>query len=168
MSVPACGKPLGPHAASLRRAPWGPVSPAGCLLVALLQPGAGAYNVPGSIGAKHDPAASVRITTLNPILGCLWVCCLHAASRMDHKPAVKRSREPLAAPCPPQAASTLRNSPTVRFGTSTRDQDAKVFISQEHEKGAYGTCRCAGSGATASPAGRGGGHSRNGRVQVRG
>jgi hypothetical protein len=74
---------------------------------------------------------------------------------MGHKPAVKRSREPLAAPCPPQAASTLRNSPTVRFGTSTRDQDAKVFISQEHEKGAYGTCRCAGSGTTAPSAGRG-------------
>lgn len=40
-----------------------------------------------------------------------------------------------------QSASTVRNSPTVRFGTSTRDQEAKVFISQEHEKGAYGTCR---------------------------
>lgn len=34
---------------------------------------------------------------------------------------------------------TTRGSPTVKFGTSTRDQDAKVFISLEHEKGAFGT-----------------------------
>ncbi|EFN54696.1 hypothetical protein CHLNCDRAFT_53027 [Chlorella variabilis] len=60
------------------------------------KPGAGAYNVPSSIGGQADKAAV--------------------------------------------AASTLRNSPTIRFGTSTRDQDAKVFISQEHEKGSYGSC----------------------------
>jgi hypothetical protein len=53
--------------ARLRQTPLGPVSPAGCLLVALPQPGAGAYNVPGSIGAKHDPAASVRTATFDPI-----------------------------------------------------------------------------------------------------
>lgn len=31
----------------------------------------------------------------------------------------------------------------VKFGTSTRDKEAKVFISVEHEKGSYGTCRWA-------------------------
>ncbi|KAL4853952.1 Cytosolic endo-beta-N-acetylglucosaminidase 2 [Chlorella vulgaris] len=60
------------------------------------KPGAGAYNLPSSIGNKTDKSAA--------------------------------------------SASTLRNSPTIRFGTSTRDQDAKVFISQEHEKGSYGSC----------------------------
>lgn len=42
---------------------------------------------------------------------------------------------PGGAPCP-----TKRNSPTVKFGTSTRDKEAKVFISVDHEKGSYGNC----------------------------
>lgn len=46
----------------------------------------------------------------------------------------------------PQSATTKRNPPTVKFGSSTRDQDAKVFISAEHEKGAYGTQRWVGAG----------------------
>ncbi|GAB4821262.1 hypothetical protein N2152v2_008308 [Parachlorella kessleri] len=37
------------------------------------------------------------------------------------------------------AGTTVRTSPAVRFGTSTRDIEAKVFISLEHEKGLYGT-----------------------------
>ncbi|KAL4447748.1 hypothetical protein ABPG75_004967 [Micractinium tetrahymenae] len=60
------------------------------------KPGAGAYNVPSTIGVQVGSTA---------------------------------------ASCP-----TKRNSPTVKFGTSTRDKDAKVFISVEHEKGSYGNC----------------------------
>ncbi|PRW45654.1 histidine triad (HIT) [Chlorella sorokiniana] len=33
-----------------------------------------------------------------------------------------------------------RNSPTVKFGSGTRDQANRLFISAEHEKGSFGTC----------------------------
>lgn len=41
----------------------------------------------------------------------------------------------------------------VKFGTSTRDKDAKVFISVEHEKGSFGTCRWGGGGPAVCGAG---------------
>ncbi len=37
-----------------------------------------------------------------------------------------------------QLLSTRRSSATVRFGTSTRDQAARVAISKEHDKGGAG------------------------------
>ena len=40
-----------------------------------------------------------------------------------------------------QSVACKRNSPTIKFGTSSRDQDAKLYISADHKKGAYGTCR---------------------------
>ena len=53
----------------------------------------------------------------------------------------RRPAGPSRALPPAQSVACKRNSPTVKFGTSSRDQDAKLYISADHEKGAFGTCR---------------------------
>lgn len=39
-----------------------------------------------------------------------------------------------------QVFSTKKSAPTINFGSSTRDQTKKMFISVDHEKSNYGEC----------------------------
>ena len=87
------------------------------------QPGVGAYDVPSTISKQ--------------------VC--RRPTRAQQPPA-----PPCAGPGPSDDATTAPPLPPrsydaqaggVKFGTSTRDREAKVFISAEHEKGLYGTQR---------------------------